>query len=261
MKGHYEINDNGYISVTTVISQADDKSGLMQWAVDTAIEYIIDNSYKQLANDGTDNTVYTLDQEILNLSRTYYKDISNEAKTTGTAVHDIIEQHIKSKIAKSKKKVNLRGFSDIEKGCYNAFLKWETDNKVEYIESEKVVHHDSLCYAGTLDILCKLNGKLTYIDIKTSKAFYNDSMGMQLAAYKYADCHMTNYCDDMMSEKENANIGILRLDKETLKYEYKDYSKDFEKYISSFIYLLNFYYKIKNRRIKNDRTRREGIWK
>lgn len=54
------------------------------------------------------------------------------------------------------------------------------------ISSEKAVISFSEAYAGTYDMLLKLNGELWLVDIKTSKGLYPET-GLQLAAYGHAE--------------------------------------------------------------------------
>jgi|GEM_PF-5374228 len=47
-------------------------------------------------------------------------------------------------------------------------------------------------------------------------------------------------------------MGILRLDKDTGLPEWKDYSDKYETKLISFLSLLDYYYKDKKRRLKNN---------
>ena len=86
-------------------------------------------------------------------------------------------------------------------------------------------------------------GKLAVIDFKTSKGFY-DGYDMQIAAYAYAYAENTG--------READEIGILRLDKLTGEPFYKDYTKKREAAFDTFCFLLQFYYRYKKRRLKNN---------
>jgi ATP-dependent exoDNAse (exonuclease V) beta subunit len=62
-----------------------------------------------------------------------------------------------------------------------AFLKWKTDNDVEFLEVERLVYSKQYEYVGRFDLIAKVNGKKMLIDYKTSKGFYPMEMGMQTA--------------------------------------------------------------------------------
>jgi len=67
---------------------------------------------------------------------------------------------------------------------FEDFLK---DHDFEPLMSEQVVWSDKFKYAGQLDLVGFVDGKLSVIDIKTSKAVYKDSgYDMQLSAYAQA---------------------------------------------------------------------------
>ena len=74
-----------------------------------------------------------------------------------------------------------------------------------------------------------------------------------MAAYRFAyemtpDCVQVDGC------------GVLRLDKITGQPEFKDYSEGYERKLGAFLALVEFYYKDKKRRLKNNPKVKEN-WK
>jgi hypothetical protein len=67
---------------------------------------------------------------------------------------------------------------------------------------------------------------------------------MQIAAYRKA-------AEEMGHKVEGT--GILRLDKVTGDPEWKDYSKDYDRDVTAFLKLLDFYYHAKTRRLRNNK--------
>lgn len=128
--------------------------------------------------------------------------VNEEACDLGTRVHEHIEHWIKCKIE------GLR-FNRIilpdEAPCMGAFWKWEKEHRVHYVKSEMFIYHPE-GWAGTLDIIAYVDDKLSLIDIKTSKGFY-DTMELQLAAYSMG----YEYIEKEKLERRY----ILRLDKKT----------------------------------------------
>jgi hypothetical protein len=58
------------------------------------------------------------------------------------------------------------------------------------IDSEIRAYHKILRYAGTADLLCVLNGKVTIVDVKTSASIIEMLVRVQLSAYqKMLDSH------------------------------------------------------------------------
>ncbi len=101
---------------------------------------------------------------------------SDTAKLRGTTVHSIIEAY-KASGVKVESIPEIKPFSD-------AFFQWIKDFDAELEESEKTVFSEKYQYAGTLDLLIRLNGELVLVDVKTSKdgAIYVESY-LQCSAY------------------------------------------------------------------------------
>lgn len=91
----------------------------------------------------------------------------------GTLVHETIEAILRGEEV---------GIPDSIQPSVKAFLDFKNQNELlpHQIETRIVskAHH----YAGTIDVLAELNGRLGVLDIKTSYAIYRD-YGIQLAAY------------------------------------------------------------------------------
>ena len=71
---------------------------------------------------------------------------------------------------------------DLASNSVLKFLKWQGQHDIRVIETEKPLTSETYCYGGTLDILAEVDGSRGLIDIKTSKAIYDDHM-YQVAAY------------------------------------------------------------------------------
>ena len=94
-----------------------------------------------------------------------------------------------------------------------AFLGWEEECKPEWIYAERKVYCDKYKYAGTVDAVAKINGRVCVIDFKTSKKIYKP-YHLQVTAYAQAIKRMDGL--------RRWPLGIiLRLDKETGKFEHK----------------------------------------
>lgn len=135
-----------------------------------------------------------------------WREISARAAEIGTKTHRIIECYLKDE------PLDPLYCTEIEKP-FSAFQDWHCSRGFELIDSERMIW-SAKRYAGTVDLIGYLNGELHLIDLKTSKAVYPDYL-LQLAAYR------TGY-----EERTGDNIdsmGILRLDKATGKFEWKEY--------------------------------------
>lgn len=115
------------------------------------------------------------------LSQDYYGKINEEklafAAIRGTRVHQAVEEF------------ELYGVMDIPhefSGYTNAYLQWKKDFKVEILATEQKIYHKRLRYAGTVDLICRINGKIILMDLKTTSKTIPYLLGVQLVAYKNA---------------------------------------------------------------------------
>ena len=143
----------------------------------------------------------------LSIGEEEYHRVIDEALEIGNYTHKWIEEYIGTG----------RTILDIDgppsNNSIDAFLKWEKEFKPEWISSESKIYCDKYKYAGTVDAVAKINGRVCVIDFKTSKKIYKP-YHLQVAAYAQAI-------------KRIDGLGrwplgiILRLDKETGEYEQK----------------------------------------
>jgi len=196
------------------------KPALLPWAVNKTVEYLQDNLY--ILQNGQNVNV----QEILYGASKAAEKEKLEAANTGTLIHKWIENFIVNA------NVDMPEDEKILEGVLS-FLKWKEENKVEFIEAEKIVYSKKYDYVGTFDIKAKVNGKLCLIDIKTSNGIYEE-VKLQTAAYVKADEEENNIKYDgryvLRISKESEAEYIQRMEKKK-KIEYPKYTS-FE-----FIYL------------------------
>jgi hypothetical protein len=135
--------------------------------------------------------------------------LSDSAKARGSTVHSIVEAYRHSK-------TYIEGVPEPYRGYAQAFYRWTEDNHVEILEHERTVVSRKHAYAGTLDLLCTLNGtgKPVLIDVKTGKDIYPEAF-LQLSAYRQA-----------LKEEgtEVSAIGVLLLQEDgAYKYQCGDF--------------------------------------
>lgn len=101
----------------------------------------------------------------------------NRAANKGTIIHNAIENWLKF------------GIDDEDPeyaGYFNGFREWWGKRKPEFIASEFRVYHKLMRYAGTIDLLAVIEGKLTLVDFKTTYRLIEKNCGIQLEAYAQA---------------------------------------------------------------------------
>ncbi len=106
-----------------------------------------------------------------------YKDIDKavlrEAAEFGTAVHACTEYYDKGELDEDSVLPEWRPYLD-------AYLKWRRDVRPEILHIEDRLGCSK--YAGTLDRICRIDGKLWVVDLKTTSEIH-PHVGVQLAAY------------------------------------------------------------------------------
>jgi hypothetical protein len=187
------------ISVTGITKKLDKSGALIPWAV------------------GLVCTEITAKVEIGGAERQYSKDevmaMVEEARrapetakvsggTTGTFIHDFAEAFAKAKIAGTELPTLDHLNPEIEEqqkalNGINAFLDWNLENEVEYLEMEKMFYYNSFLagdtkegeelieYFGYADLVARVNGRLAMIDYKSSKGIYSEQK-YQLRGYSHA---------------------------------------------------------------------------
>lgn len=232
--GHrYSIDDREVVGVTTILKTVIAKEALVNWSVKVTADYLVTNYDPE--------KIKTKEQmlELVTLAKKAHRVKKEDAADLGTKVHKWIETYI---VAKQKGiKLELIDQDDIKQPV-ESFLKWEKDNKVEFISSERPVYSKKYNFCGTLDFLAKINGKLMVGDLKTSKAIYPEQNYLQVAAYRYA---LVEEYPDMKIE----GMIIVRIPKtinDTIEIrEFDDYKNNAEAFIHG-VYLYNQVTKLKN---------------
>lgn len=110
-----------------------------------------------------------------------YKDVPKEIlkrkASYGSAMHKYIEQYEKGIITTS--------LNYIQGASFNQYIKLKDKYNIEVLEQEQIVHY-RLIYAGTFDMIAKVNGKKYLIDIKTTAKLDKEYLSWQLSLYEKA---------------------------------------------------------------------------
>lgn len=94
-----------------------------------------------------------------------------------------------------------------------AWKKFKSEVGVKILEIEKKMFHPIYLFAGTLDRVVELDGRIYVLDIKTSVKF-PAHLGLQTAAYK----ELYNY-DRARSENATRRFGVLLKPDGTYRFE------------------------------------------
>lgn len=131
----------------------------------------------------------------MRLGKEESEKVANEAADKGTRVHRRLEKILTGQEFKTTPK-ELKPYID-------AFNSWFVEYQPEIIHAELFVSSDRYGYAGTVDLVCFIDGEVWIVDFKTSKAIY-DEYGLQVRAYGYA-------YEEYFGMKNKVRTGILQL--------------------------------------------------
>jgi len=170
--GHkYTVNDKKVRSVTQALGIIN-KPALISWAARMAAEY-----FKDQIEPGKSYDEVQLITIFESAKGAHWKK-KVDAGNLGTFVHNWVEDHINGK--KPAIPVNKA-----LKDAVQRFLDWEKAHKVKFLLSEQQVYSRKYNYTGTLDFICKIDGKMYIGDLKTSSGIYPEML-IQTAAYRFA---------------------------------------------------------------------------
>lgn len=112
---------------------------------------------------------------------------STIAKQKGTLVHKLIEELLNGI------EIPLSDYPDAVKKLVAIFYDWYNLYLPKDYSTESVVAcmEENFKYAGTLDLVCTINGKRCIVDFKTNKGSIYFSNKLQIMAYKHAYEQMT----------------------------------------------------------------------
>ena len=158
-------------------------------------------------------------EEALEDARMNYKNVSQEALDVGSEVHAAIESYLKTgKEPNIEHEQVLAGFV--------AFLEWFDEHQLFPLALEETVYGNY--FGGMLDYHGMFDGKEYIIDWKTSKRHYPE-MRYQIAAYR-------------STIPTAVGSGVLRIDKDTGKPDWKDHSATYEHDLRVFNTMVELYY-------------------
>jgi hypothetical protein len=110
-----------------------------------------------------------------------------QAADIGTQAHGLIEWNLRRELGQEagpEPRVRSEALD-----AFAEYQAWRDAHEVKPLKVEQTVWHSGLEYAGTLDLLARVNGRLAVVDFKTSKGIYPE-YELQVAAYCAAVAHM-----------------------------------------------------------------------
>jgi hypothetical protein len=228
--GSTGVREQSTRGVTTVIGDVLDKPGLRTWPMNMANSVLFGTTFDETLKDyrhdwkaalikpGVSYTEEELHEAFKAGSREWTKR-SDKGKDIGTLTHRSVELYLLDapepfQMALQEADPDMpKDYVVAAQKALKSFTEWwESLEQAQVIETERPIYSRSLNYAGTFDLLAKINGKTYMLDVKTTNAGKEAPLGIypemfiQLGAYSYAMREETGI--------EIDDCGILRLGKD-----------------------------------------------
>lgn len=183
---YYDTPDGTYPSVTTVLSVIG-KPALINWAGKVERELVMGVSADLYADvSGTPKMsrlawLTTMEQR-LGKQRAHQRLLA-KAGEIGSQTHALIEWTLRAKLCQQPGP--SPHITDKAQWAFMVFEDWAKSVSLKPILVEQIVWSNKHGFAGTMDLLAEVEGKLTVVDFKTGKAVYPEAH-LQNAAYRSA---------------------------------------------------------------------------
>jgi ATP-dependent exoDNAse (exonuclease V) beta subunit len=122
-----------------------------------------------------------------------------DAGEIGTALHERIEWELKFRMAGGAASGEAPVIAQEAQWAFDAWLKWQAESNLEPLMIEQQVYSIKYGFAGTTDIIGRVNGMLVVGDWKTGSTGkpYLEHM-LQVSAYREALKEMGHFTDEVM---------------------------------------------------------------
>jgi hypothetical protein len=217
----YHIDGRQLPSVTTILSCLS-KPALVNWAGKLTRERMCDEAADfyalgaQLSRDGFRSELWKRVEK-----RVFQNEAAREAADLGTLAHARCEWVIQKRLGRPVGPDPVTSDTtltpaDRERALWASlsFEDWMAKNDVQPMQTEIVVHHPDHHYAGTADLVARVNGVISLVDLKTSSGLWPE-MYLQVAAYRAA------YNSEAQSNFQAVTAHLVRLPKKITDPEFE----------------------------------------
>jgi len=170
VKHRYYLGEKQLTGVTTILGVLA-KPALIQWASNEAIKYIKENAHIR-----DEDKAYVATEKLLEEARTAHVRKRDTSANIGTRAHSWISDYIGGKNPERNEEIAI---------ITDNFLKWVEEAKPKFLASEKVIYSKYHWFAGTLDFIAEIDGKVYLGDVKTGNGIYQE-MFWQTSGYQLA---------------------------------------------------------------------------
>jgi len=214
------------------------KPALIYWAANMAAD-----SIKEQLEPGKSYDELEIDA-MVETCRKAHTVRKKKAGSIGTLIHNWVEDYINGEDP-------VRPVNEQLATATAKFMGWVKEHNVKFLLAEQQVYSRKYGYTGTLDFICKIDGKLYIGDLKTSGGIYPEML-IQAAAYRYARN------EEFPEENYHGQI-IVRVGKDdgTLQVGLVTDNGWYKKMLAAFIYALELKKSMEN--IKNFKIEKQRM--
>lgn len=216
-KSHrYTLDGKWVPSVTGIVDGGLPKPALKRWGERVVAEAAVE----QLETLGTMLTTMGRQPTIEALAAAPYEQMKT-AQIRGTTIHKLAEAVAHGAPVEVPEELaqHVQGYAE--------FLG---DFDVEALATEARIANRTLWYAGTFDLLARIDGRIWLLDLKTSRAVYDDT-ALQTAAYANAELCIVN--NELVRFPQVDAIGVVHVtDSGTQLYDLGDIADAFIEFVA-----------------------------
>jgi hypothetical protein len=227
VRHHYTVAGKTVDGCTSILGVIN-KPALVAWSANMAAKFIDANLEVNKPIDEIEKL------KLVNGCKTAHRSFKEQAADIGKLFHAWADDYAQGK--NPAMPTNPMLLKAVEQ-----YLIWIKENKVVFKDSEKVVYSKKYNYAGTLDIVAEVNGKLCIIDLKTSSGIWDEYL-LQVAAYKWA-------LQEEFPEQRIDHVVIVRCGRDG-SFEVKEVN-DYEPNMNAFVGALILYRRLKAMKFDN----------
>lgn len=151
--------------------------------------------------------------------------LMHEAGDRGSKIHEAISAILRGEEVRIDSKFVNNSTGELEEltveecDAILSFVNWKKENNPESIAWDITVYSDKYDYAGSIDYICKIDGKTWIVDFKSSQNIF-PAYELQLSAYK-KPIEGAEFDVPGLMDVDGINLAILQVGYKRNKNQYK----------------------------------------
>lgn len=179
-KHAYKLDGSSHLTgVTSVLSGTSDKSALINWSANVAVDYVKENSPFMEYGLAEVDDHYEVPTAVLEAARTAHTKKKEAAGTKGTDAHALVEQYVLECLATNEGKPVSTVLSPVQ-----PFVDWAHTEVEFFVAAEQKLFDEENAVAGTADFFyVSKTGEFVAGDLKTFPKMWSPDAYCQTGQY------------------------------------------------------------------------------